>query len=150
MTDVVILGAGPAGLAAALELAESGVKTTLIEREAIVGGNAASFELNGINVDYGSHRLHPASDPSVLKRIRDLLGDELLTRPRHGRIRLMGRWIHFPLRPVDLFLRSNPKFSIGVAFDLVRKILPKPKPTEKQNFATILHGGLGNTICCGK
>jgi protoporphyrinogen oxidase len=147
VTKVVILGAGPAGLAAALELAEAGVNTTLIEREAIVGGNAASFELNGINVDYGSHRLHPASDPSVLKRIRDLLGDELLTRPRHGRIRLMGRWIHFPLRPVDLFLRSNPKFSIGVAFDLVRKILPKPKPTEKQNFATILHGGLGNTIC---
>jgi protoporphyrinogen oxidase len=147
VTDVVILGAGPAGLAAALELAEAGVNATLIEREAIVGGNAASFELNGINVDYGSHRLHPASDPSVLKRIRDLLGDELLTRPRHGRIRLMGRWIHFPLRPVDLFLRSNPKFSIGVGFDLVRKILPGPKHAGKENFATVLQSGLGNTIC---
>ena len=147
MTDVVILGAGPAGLAAALELAEAGVNATLIEREAIVGGNAASFELNGINVDYGSHRLHPASDPSVLKRIRSLLGDELLTRPRHGRIRLMGRWIHFPLRPVDLLLRSNPRFSFGVAIDLLRKILPAAKPAARENFATILRSGLGKTIC---
>lgn len=147
MTAVVILGAGPAGLAAALELAEAGVKTTLIEREAIVGGNAASFEINGIHVDYGSHRLHPASDPSVLKRIRSLLGDELLTRPRHGRIRLMGRWIHFPLRPVDLLLRSNPRFSVGVALDLLRKMLPEGNPVAKENFATILRSGLGRTIC---
>lgn len=147
MTNVVILGAGPAGLAAALELAENGVNVSLIEREAIVGGNAASFEINGIHVDFGSHRLHPASDPSVLQRIRNLLGDDLLTRPRHGRIRLMGRWIHFPLRPADLLFRSNPKFSLGVGIDLLRKALPGPKTAGDENFATILRQGLGNTIC---
>lgn len=147
MTEVVILGAGPAGLAAALELAEAGVKVTVIEQQEIVGGNAASFSHNGIYLDYGSHRLHPASDPQVLARIRGLLGDDLLTRPRHGRIRLMGRWIHFPLRPVDLLLRCNPKFSFGVALDLVKKVLPSPMPGGEETFASVLQSGLGNTIC---
>ena len=79
MTDIIVLGAGPAGLAAALELAESGQQVTLIERQAHVGGNATSFNLAGVWVDYGSHRLHPASDKQVLDRIRSLLGDDLLT-----------------------------------------------------------------------
>ncbi len=37
--DVIIAGAGPAGIAAALESARSGVKTALIERYGCVGGN---------------------------------------------------------------------------------------------------------------
>lgn len=147
MTDVVILGAGPAGLAAALELAQAGVAVTVIEQQDIVGGNAASFSHNGIFLDYGSHRLHPASDPQVLERIRGLLGDDLLTRPRHGRIRLMGRWIHFPLRPVDLLLRCHPRFSFGVALDLVKKILPSASPRGEETFASVLNSGLGSTIC---
>lgn len=148
MTDVTVLGAGPAGLAAALELAESGVNVTVLERQQHVGGNATSFDFGGINVDYGSHRLHPASPPQVLERIRGLLGDDLLTRPRHGRIRLMGRWIHFPLRPVDLLLRMHPRFATGVGLDLVRKALPAgASPAGNETFASILEKGLGRTIC---
>lgn len=147
MTKVVILGAGPAGLAAAVELAEAGVEVTVLEQQDLVGGNAASFDHNGIHLDYGSHRLHPASDPQVLERIRNLLGDDLLTRPRHGRIRLMGRWIHFPLRPVDLLLRCNPRFSFGVALDLVKKVLPSASASGEETFASVLKVGLGNTIC---
>lgn len=37
--DVVIVGAGPAGISAALEAARSGVRTALIERYGCVGGN---------------------------------------------------------------------------------------------------------------
>lgn len=148
MTEVTILGGGPAGLAAALELAESGVQVTLLEQQDHVGGNAASFDFAGIRVDYGSHRLHPASHPQVLARIRSVLGDDLLTRPRHGRIRLLGRWIHFPLRPVDLLLRMHPRFAIGVGLDLARKVLPStPGSPGKETFASILQQGLGRTIC---
>ena len=147
MTRVIVLGGGPAGLAAALELAERGVQVTLLERQDRLGGNAGSFSLAGFNVDYGSHRLHPASDPRVLDRIRDLLGEDLLVRPRHGRIRLMGRWIHFPLQPIDLLLRVHPKFALGVAADLVRKILPTGNAKQEETFARVLDAGLGRTIC---
>jgi protoporphyrinogen oxidase len=147
VTRVIILGAGPAGLAAALELAERNVEVTVLERAPQVGGNAGSFELSGVRVDFGSHRLHPASDPQVLGRIRNLLGEDLLTRPRHGRIRLMGRWIHFPLQPLDLLLRVHPKFAVGVAMDLARKLLPTGASSEPETFATVLNAGLGRTIC---
>lgn len=147
MSKVVVLGAGPAGLAAALELANKGFEAILIERQAHVGGNTSSFSLGGINVDYGSHRLHPASDPEVMRRVKALLGDDLLTRPRHGRIRLMGRWIHFPLRPIDLLLRMHPRFSIGVAFDLLGKVFPGKKNTANETFGSVLSNGLGKTIC---
>ncbi len=153
MTHVIVLGAGPAGLAASVELAKAGVEVTLIERLGRVGGNASSFELAGINVDYGSHRLHPAADPDVMRRVESLLGDDLLTRPRHGRIRLMGRWIHFPLRPVDLLLRMHPRFGFGVLRDIVVGFLPAgstrsaPGEAQSESFGSVLARGLGKTIC---
>ena len=147
MTRIIVLGGGPAGLAAALELAERGIDVTLLEKQDYVGGNAASFSLDGVRVDFGSHRLHPASDEKVLERIRGVLGENLLTRPRHGRIRLMGRWIHFPLQPLDLLLRVHPKFAIGVGLDILRKFLPKGGNKAKETFASVLNDGLGRTIC---
>lgn len=146
MKRVAVLGAGPAGLGAAFALARRGFDVSVVERGAQVGGNAGSFELDGLRVDYGSHRLHPAADPAVLGELRELLGDDLLVRPRHGRIRLGGRWIHFPLRPGDLALRVPPAFALGVALDMGRRILPRPAPAS-ESFASVLEHGLGSTIC---
>jgi len=144
---VAVLGGGPAGVGAAYALARRGVAATLVEQRANVGGNSGSFELEGLRVDYGSHRLHPASDAEVLALIRERLGLELLTRPRHGRIRLLGRWIHFPLRAGDLALRTPPRFGAGVALDLAAKLLPRGTAPADESFATVLRRGLGRTIC---
>jgi protoporphyrinogen oxidase len=140
--DVVVLGAGPAGLGAAWRLARRGFRVTVLERGDTVGGNAGSFELDGLRVDYGSHRLHPASSPDVLGDIRALLGPDLLDRPRHGRIRLRGRWVHFPLKPLDLALNLPWSFAAGV----VRDAIVKPA-TDGNTFAGVLERGLGRTIC---
>jgi len=146
---VVILGAGPAGLGAAAGLARGKIaRVTVLEQNHVVGGNAGSFELAGMRVDYGSHRLHPACDPRVLEDIRAMLGDDLLDRPRHGRIRLRDRWIHFPLKPVDLALRLPPGFALGAVADVVGKwARPKPNPDGTETFASVLEHGLGRTIC---
>ena len=78
--------------------------------------------------------------------VRALLGDDLLWRPRHGRILLQGAWIHFPLKPVDLALRMPKKLSMSLALDALKKILPSARP-EVENFATVLRHGLGPTMC---
>lgn len=149
MTDVAILGAGPAGLGAALGLARDGYRVAVFEQGSRVGGNAGSFELAGLPVDYGSHRFHPAADPGVMALVRELLGDDLLARPRHGRIRLLGRWIHFPLRPLDLAVRAHPRFTAGVIGDLVRKLAAGGNHRQRgdDTFASVLEQGLGSTIC---
>jgi len=147
LPHVVVLGAGPAGVGAAYQLSRRGLaRVTVLEQRNTVGGNAASFQLDGIWADYGSHRLHPACDPEILKDLREVLGDDLLLRPRHGRIRLQGRWIHFPLKPLDLGLHVPPRFSFGVAADIARKLLPR-RPAPVETFATILESALGRTIC---
>ena len=146
---VVILGAGPAGLGAAFQVTRLGrARVTVLEKNSVVGGNAGSFDLAGMRVDYGSHRLHPACDPAVLSDIREMLDGDLLDRPRHGRIRLRGRWIHFPLKPLDLAFKLPPSFALGVAADSVSKLTPRrPAGAELETFASVLERGLGRTIC---
>ncbi len=143
---VVILGAGPAGVGGAYALRRDGrARVTVLEQAPAVGGNAGSFEWQGQRLDFGSHRLHPACDPGILADVRRLLGDDLLDRPRHGRIRLRGRWIHFPLKPVDLALRLDPGFALGSLRDAATRMLAKPD--EGDTFASVLLANLGRTIC---
>src|SRR5262249_7512096 len=142
---VAVLGAGPAGITAALSLARrNDVDVTVLERQEIVGGNAGSFLIDGIWCDHGSHRLHPVAEPRVLGEIKQVLGDDLLWRPRHGRIRLQNRWIHFPLKPFDLISRLPRRFTVSLAFDAISKLRPRG-PSRQETFATVLRRGLGPT-----
>jgi len=145
--QVAILGAGPAGVGAAFQLQRTAIaQATVLEQSGSVGGIAGSFQLEGVYCDHGSHRLHPAVDPAILRDLQSLLGEDLRLRVRHGRIRLQGRWIHFPLKPVDLLLRLPKRFAFGVGADLLRKILP-PGTQGPETFASVLERGLGRTIC---
>jgi phytoene dehydrogenase-like protein len=93
--EVLILGAGPAGLATALFAARRGLRVAVIERGAAVGGLTRSETIDGVRVDLGSHRLHPAAPAPVLKTLTELLGDDLQLRPRNGRVRIAERWVGF-------------------------------------------------------
>jgi len=147
-THIAILGAGPAGLGAAWRLRkEDKADVTVLEQKDVVGGNAGSFELAGLHVDYGSHRLHPATAPQIMEDLSGLLGNDLLDRPRHGRIRLQNRWIHFPLKPQDLVLRLPLSFGAGVALDAAKKFVPKSNGNGRETFTSVLEKGLGATIC---
>ena len=71
---VVIVGAGPGGLAAALLLAKSGVKVTIVERCGKVGGRTSTLEQGGFKFDVGpTFFLYP----KVLKEIFSAAGYDL-------------------------------------------------------------------------
>jgi protoporphyrinogen oxidase len=60
---VVIIGAGPAGLTAAWELAEAGVRDIVVlEATRNIGGLSQSIEYKGNRIDIGGHRFFSKSD----------------------------------------------------------------------------------------
>lgn len=125
--DVAVLGAGPAGLMAALRLARSGRSVVVLEQQPHVGGMAHSPEIAGVRVDLGSHRLHPVVAPRLLTELQGLLGNDLQTRTRKGRINLEGRWLGFPLRLGDL-ARNLPRPMLArIGVDTLTGPLRKPK-----------------------
>ena len=140
---IAVVGAGPAGLAAAWRAAAAGHEVVVLERSDRVGGMAASFEVAGLRVDHGSHRLHPATPPPILDALRGLLGADLQTRPRHGRIRLLDRWLAFPLRTGDL-LRQTPRgFAARAALDAATGPLRRPRA---DTFGEVVRAGLGPAV----
>ncbi|MCU1499484.1 MAG: Protoporphyrinogen oxidase-like protein, partial [Acidimicrobiales bacterium] len=140
---IVVVGAGPAGLWAGWQAAAAGHQVTIVERAPQVGGMAASLDVAGLRVDLGSHRLHPSTPPAILGRLRHLLGDDLQTRPRNGRIHLAGRWLGFPLRTGDL-LRNTPRpFALGAARDALTGPL---RTAGADTFAEVVRAGLGPTV----
>ncbi len=52
---VAVVGAGLAGISAALECADLGARVTLLERRRRLGGLTWSFDHNGLSVDNGQH-----------------------------------------------------------------------------------------------
>ena len=140
---IVVIGAGPAGLAAAWYAARAGHDVTVVDRAPVVGGMAASREVAGLRVDHGSHRLHPATDPSLLADLRGLLDGDLQTRSRNGRIKLAGRWVGFPLRTTDLLRNLPPRFAAGAAYDVATGPLRRGR---SDTFDASLRAGLGPTV----
>ncbi len=70
----VIIGAGPGGLTAAILLAKAGVRVTVLERAAHVGGRTSCFQANGFRFDYGPTFFHY---PQVLESILESVGFNL-------------------------------------------------------------------------
>ncbi|MFQ5678554.1 MAG: protoporphyrinogen/coproporphyrinogen oxidase [Gemmatimonadota bacterium] len=144
---VAILGGGPAGVGAAYQLRRRArADVTLFEQRCVVGGNAGSFFHEGQYLDYGSHRLHHACDPEILEDIRKLLDGDLLHRVRHGRIRLRGRWLHFPLQPLDLVLHLDRPFALSAIGDRLRRSRVR-SGSSGETFASVMVERLGPTIC---
>jgi phytoene desaturase len=71
---VVVVGAGPGGLTAAVLLAKAGVRVTVLERLPQLGGRTSTFSQNGFTFDHGPTFFHY---PQVLESILDSAGYDL-------------------------------------------------------------------------
>ncbi|HUB72129.1 MAG TPA: NAD(P)/FAD-dependent oxidoreductase [Acidimicrobiales bacterium] len=99
--NVVIIGAGPAGLTAAYELARLGKTCTVLEADDEVGGISRTVERDGWRFDIGGHRFF-----TKVKVVEDmwheiLPGEDFMQRPRLSRIYYQGKYYDYPLKPFN-------------------------------------------------
>lgn len=113
---VIVLGAGPAGLAAAWKLAQKGQEVIVLEKESQVGGICRSIKYKDFSFDLGGHRFI-TKDHDLSREIKNLMGDELITTPRKSVIRLRGKYFQYPLEFKNLFINMDKVFLIRSLID---------------------------------
>lgn len=97
---VVIIGAGPAGLAATYSLAKTGGTVVCFESDQVVGGISRTVEYKGFRFDIGGHRFF-TKIPAVDNLWHEILGKDFLKRPRVSRIYYNGKFFNYPLKPLN-------------------------------------------------
>src|SRR5262245_45250607 len=66
--DVVVVGAGLAGLAAAAFLARGGRRVTVFDKAGTVGGRARTRSQDGYHMNLGAHALYAAGEAAEVLR----------------------------------------------------------------------------------
>lgn len=95
--QVVIIGAGPAGLTAAYELTKYNCQPIVLEQNDKVGGLARTENYQGYYFDMGGHRFYTKSR-AVDQVWREILGADFLRRPRLSRIYYRNKFFNYPLK----------------------------------------------------
>ena len=99
--DVLIIGAGPAGLTAGYMLTKAGYSVAIIEQDPVyVGGISRTVVNNGYRFDIGGHRFFSKS-AAVVDLWNELLPDGFIQRPRMSRIYYEGKFYSYPLRACE-------------------------------------------------
>jgi protoporphyrinogen oxidase len=116
---VVIIGAGPAGLTAAYELTRHNIQPIVLEKLDKVGGISRTENKGGYHFDMGGHRFFTKSH-EVNQFWHEILGADLLRRPRLSRIFYRGKFFHYPLKPVNALLGLGPIEGVLLVLSYVR------------------------------
>jgi protoporphyrinogen oxidase len=103
---VVILGAGPAGLATGHELSVSGVKVSVLDRNDFVGGLCNTNEHRGYKFDLGGHRWFTKNE-DLNSWFRRLMGDEIVWVERISRIYYDGGYYSYPISILNVIKNAG-------------------------------------------
>ena len=101
--NVVIIGAGPAGLTAAYALSKHGVPAVVVESDNAIGGLSRTINYKGYLFDVGGHRFFSKWD-EVNQIWEEILGNTFLKRPRLSRIYYRKKFFYYPLKAANAFL----------------------------------------------
>jgi len=149
---IIIIGAGPAGLTAALELQKAGIgDITVIESDTQVGGISRTVQHNGNRIDIGGHRFFSKSDwvmqwwqqlLPVANNSSDKNKDEsdndqvMLQRNRLSRIYFNRQFFDYPLKlNIETLLKLGPWKTVTFGFSyVVAKINPVRPENSLEDF----------------
>lgn len=131
--DVVVIGAGAAGIGAARRLVERGVAVAVLEARDRVGGRLVTTMMRGHAVDLGGHWLH-AGPINPLVRLGEARGEPLRVAAQDSHLWVGRR----KARPAE-------EAALGRAFALADRAMTEQaaRPGPDRPAATALPPGLG-------
>ncbi|SDV01760.1 Protoporphyrinogen oxidase [Microlunatus sagamiharensis] len=123
-TKTLIIGAGPAGLAAAMELSRAGEDFLVVEKQDTVGGLARTYtfvEDDGsvFHTDNGPHRFF-SKNRYLYDFIEDLIDEQWIVVDRQTRQLIDGKFYDYPVNPAQALRNLGPARSVRILVDYVR------------------------------
>ncbi len=149
-TETLIIGAGPAGLATAMELSKANKDFIVIEKQKQVGGLSRTYVFNEdgleFRTDNGPHRFF-SKNPYLYDFISDILKEKWIKVSRYTRQYIDGKFYDYPVNGLQalrnvgikkaffiIFYFAYAKFKFGV----FRKKI--------NNFEDYVHAHFGRTL----
>ncbi|MHA1597598.1 MAG: NAD(P)/FAD-dependent oxidoreductase [Alphaproteobacteria bacterium] len=144
--NIVIIGAGPSGLAAAYEVTGQGEKATVLEASGAVGGLARTMAFDGCLFDVGPHRFF-TGNKEVIKLFDDVVADDTLHVKRLTRIYYKGKYFNYPLSPVNALLGMGIFNSVATLVSYAKaRLRHRLAPFEPKNFEEWITNQFGERL----
>jgi protoporphyrinogen oxidase len=128
--QIVIIGAGPAGLTAAYMLNKRGVNPIVLEADTIVGGISRTPERDGWRFDIGGHRFFTKVQPVEDLWFEILGSDDFLRRPRLSRIYYRGKFYDYPISAMNALKNLGPIEAVRCVGSYLWVRVKPPKDTS--------------------
>jgi protoporphyrinogen oxidase len=136
-SDVICLGAGPAGLTAGYLLTKKNKKVVVLEADPeYVGGISRTVKYKGYHFDIGGHRFFSKS-----KEVEDfwseILPNDMLDRPRSSRIFYRGNFFSYPLKAMEALFKLGVLESILCVLSYAKsKFFPINDPKNFEDWVS--------------
>ncbi len=142
--SVCVIGAGPAGLTAAYQLAKRGVEVEVYEASDEIGGMSRSLRLWNQTVDLGPHRFF-SSDARVNRLWLEVVEKDYRMVERLTRIFYRGRFFRYPLEPVNALRNLGFGKAAACMASYLRERMA-PSCTDDQTFESWVVRRFGRTL----
>jgi protoporphyrinogen oxidase len=138
--NILILGAGPAGMACAMELHKAGKNFILVEKESEVGGLSRTYKFGEFRTDNGPHRFF-SKNKYLYDMIEDVLGEKWIKVNRFTRFYIDGKFYKYPVDLLSALLTMGPKKAASVIIDYLKeKVKPKKQPKNFEEYVVSKFG----------
>jgi protoporphyrinogen oxidase len=137
---VAVIGAGPAGITAAYELAKAGIQVEVFEAAPQVGGLAKTIDLWGQHVDLGPHRFF-SNDSRINKVWLEVAGKDYRMVDRLTRIYYKNKFYFYPIKAVDALKKLGFFTSAACFFSFMwQKVAPTKQDGTFENWVVSRFG----------